>query len=372
MTTPNVIVDWYYSGGTSYYTAPNGTVTSVSWNTGRQNITDQWSGSTATVYGRLPSSLTYSPQIGQRVRIQVYTGSSSYVAAFWGYVSDYRVIYGWTSAYDTWEMTLETGYGLAGRQVSTVSSSAGALTNAFVDTIVAAMPTNSMKNAGGFSTNTSAQTYTSQITAAINAALFTDCGFMVDSVYTSAPDFWPATYLNGHQNMGLGDGGTYTDVSTDPTSSARYQNIEFQSSAYNYGQKVVVQASGLADQSSGSGTYAQTVQTINYTTAQAADVAGYLQAEFNYSATVPFSLTFVGASNSDYTVIRLGNAAQIGTAATVKFRGTTYQCIVQGLRFSANATDYQVTLYLSSSLQNAFLRLDNTVFGTLDNNRLGF
>jgi len=56
----------------------------------------------------------------------------------------------------------------------------------------------------------------------------------------------------------------------------------------------------------------------------------------------------------------------------VDFRGTTYYSIIEGIELDAGVTDWSCALALSSSLQNAFLKLNNPVFGTLDNNKLGF
>ena len=155
----------------------------------------------------------------------------------------------------------------------------------------------------------------------------------------------------------------------------RYTEIEFLSAAYNLGTKVTVQADGLAEQSSGSGLYAQTVSTINETTSQAADLAGYLKTKFEVSSQVPYALRFSGANQTYAYDLALAAADQTanGQAIVVYFRGLTYNCVIEGLQFDVSPqAGWSCTLNLSSSLQNAFLKLDNPIFGTLDNNKLGF
>lgn len=195
---------------------------------------------------------------------------------------------------------------------------------------------------------------------------------MRERTYDSPPDFQPQTIIQGHNSVNLGAySTTFTDVSADPSNYVRYTEIQFYSAAYNYGTKVTVQAAGLSDQSSGSGSYTQTFSTINETASQAANLAGYLKAKLDYSANVPYAITFSGAANTQEAV-SWADPVYVGYGLVVKFRGNTYNCIIEGVSFSANASDYQATLYLSASLQNAFLRLDNTVYGTLGNNKLGF
>ena len=374
-TKPQVIVQYYYPGASPSapsYTVPSGLVQSVSYSSGRQNITDQWQGGSATIYGRSPSSLAQTPTIGQHIRLQVYNEYA--IATYSGFISDYRVIYGKTTAYDTFEIAIESPFNLAGRATATVTAVAGQSTftlaqnagSAITGTITYIAPVD------GFTTTTSAQTYTEQVTSPLTDALNTDGGMMRERTYDSPPEFAPQTLIQGHNSVNYGVASTtFTDVAADPSSYVRYEEVQFYSAAYNYGTKVVVQAAGFADQVSGSGSYSQTISTVNETASQAANLAGYLKEKFNYAATVPYAITYSGAANTQ-EAIGWASPEYVGYALVVKFRGNTYNCIIEGMSFTANATDYRATLYLSASLQNAFLRLDNSVYGKLDNNKLGF
>jgi hypothetical protein len=67
----------------------------------------------------------------------------------------------------------------------------------------------------------------------------------------------------------------------------------------------------------------------------------------------------------------LSNPKNIKNAVNIKLRGTTYNAVIEGMDFDADPSNWRCTLYLSSSLQNAFLRLDDAVYGKLDTNKLG-
>jgi hypothetical protein len=56
----------------------------------------------------------------------------------------------------------------------------------------------------------------------------------------------------------------------------------------------------------------------------------------------------------------------------VAFRGTTYQCIVEGVTMSASPASSSFTFHLSGADLNAYLILNNAVFGRLDFNKLGY
>jgi len=54
------------------------------------------------------------------------------------------------------------------------------------------------------------------------------------------------------------------------------------------------------------------------------------------------------------------------------FRGVTYTCIIEGGAMSATPGSCSLTLYVSGADLNAYLILNNTVFGKLNNNKLGY
>jgi hypothetical protein len=62
----------------------------------------------------------------------------------------------------------------------------------------------------------------------------------------------------------------------------------------------------------------------------------------------------------------------IGTQVNVTFRGTTFTCIIEGATMTATPASSRYTFYLSGADLNAYLRLNNAVFGQLDYNKLGY
>jgi hypothetical protein len=62
----------------------------------------------------------------------------------------------------------------------------------------------------------------------------------------------------------------------------------------------------------------------------------------------------------------------IGARVSVTFRGTVYYSIIEGVRVTATPESSRYTFYLSGADLNNYLILNDTVFGTLDYNRLGY
>lgn len=372
-TKPTAIVAYYHDDVTPFV-GSLANVTSVSWSGGRQNITDQWAGTTCLITGFKPSDIALHPQVGKRARVYVYNGGAGTPAKFYGFVSDWRVIYGITAAYDTYELIIESGYARAGRTAGTVATTAGNSTSAMASSLVSLMGSDYVEQFDGWASTTSAQTIVGQYSNAVDQLMVTEQGTVVDTGLTFGgypQSFYSKLGLYGRNSTALYQNKwTFSDAGTAGT--IKYNEVEFLSSAQNYGQVVTVQASGFADQSSGTGDYVQTFSTINGSASEAANLAGYIKAQLNLLTAVPYSITTTGAVSTLSTAIEMADPAYIHQAATIVFRGNTYNCVVEGLSFTANQQDWRVQLFLSSSLQNAFLRLDSAAFGTLDNNRLGF
>jgi hypothetical protein len=98
----------------------------------------------------------------------------------------------------------------------------------------------------------------------------------------------------------------------------------------------------------------------------------------NYS-TAKFAITSItcqGEAQSSFQLDKIGVNGEfgktIGRQVSVTFRGTTFQCIVEGVTMSATPAGSSFTFFLSGADLNAYLRLDNTVFGKLDFNKLGY
>ena len=170
----------------------------------------------------------------------------------------------------------------------------------------------------------------------------------------------------------------FSDVRPQPEVTASYDEITFEGYADNYYTQVTVDPADYSAQTvqTGSAPYrTYTVNTLNSSTGQALDMANYLLSNYQTPRLAISSITVnmqsIGPPTGGYTLPFYGNQ-NVGTAVAVKFRGTTYNCIIEGSSWSGTPGNINATFYLSSALYNNFLLLDNTVYGTLNNNRLGY
>lgn len=342
----------------------------VDWSYGRQNLLDQYSPASCNIYGRRPDLLGGTPAIGDFLTIYVTEGGQS--AIFGGVVADYRVIYGITSTYDTWELRLDGALSYVARTYTTITTTAGASTFAMANSISSAAPYSLVYVAGTpsqWGSTTSAQTLTDSLGTTMQTLVTTEQGTIQETtggllVQAAVLNIWPRNYASA-STITFADDGT--------AGAYKYNEIEFRGTADNYSTKVIVSATGFADQTSGSGDYQVNVDTISGSTTEAANLAGYIKTSLDLNQNLPFAIRFSGALNqSTPAAISSGNPASTLAGAVVKFRGTTYKCRILGSDFMADQTDWQTTLYLSSSLANAWFVLGSTTNGVLGTNKLGF
>ena len=172
----------------------------------------------------------------------------------------------------------------------------------------------------------------------------------------------------------------FSDVANNSTNQV-YNQINFGSLADNFYTQVTVtpESFGPATVTQAGATVpfrAYQANTLNASTAQATDFANYLLANYGVSRFAITSLTCSAEAQNSFMLDRIGNSDVFGcapgTQVAVAFRGTTYQCIIEGVTMSATPDGASFTFHVSGADLNAYLILDNPVFGTLDNNRLGY
>jgi hypothetical protein len=152
-----------------------------------------------------------------------------------------------------------------------------------------------------------------------------------------------------------------------------YNQISFSSLADNWYTQVTVSPEGFSPATVSTGsvpfrTYA--VNTLNASNGQATDYANYLLATYKTQALRIFSVTcLLNGQKNDFPKYGQG---YIGTQVTVLFRGTTYQCVIEGGTWSGTPEQSTATFYLSSQDLNNYLILNDAVYGRLDYNRLGY
>lgn len=172
----------------------------------------------------------------------------------------------------------------------------------------------------------------------------------------------------------------FSDTANNATNQV-YNQINFGSLADNFYTQVTV-----APESFGSATVVKVGATVPYrtletntfnaSTAQAADFASYLLANYDVSRFAILSISCNAEAQSSFALDSINNddtlSLSVGTQVSVAFRGTTFQCIIEGVTMSATPKSSQYTFYLSGADLNAYLILDNAVFGKLDDNKLGY
>ena len=166
--------------------------------------------------------------------------------------------------------------------------------------------------------------------------------------------------------------GNFSDTTND-ASNHSYEKIAFTSLADNYYTQVTVSPEGFssATVSSGSAPYrTYQVNTLNSSTAQATDLANYLLSNYKTPALRIASVTC--NLNAQIGQIPAYGMNYISTQVSVAFRGTTYKGVIEGATFSGTPDSASATFYLSGQDLNNYLLLNDAVYGTLNNNKLGY
>lgn len=172
----------------------------------------------------------------------------------------------------------------------------------------------------------------------------------------------------------------FSDVANDATNQV-YNQINFDSLADNFYTQVTVTPESFPAATvtkTGAASPFRTYQTntLNNSTSQAKDYADFLLGTYGEPRFAISSFSCMAEAQSSFQLDKVGDFALLarapGTQVAVTFRGTTYQCLIEGVTMSATPAGAMFTYYVSGADLNAFLRLDNTVFGVLDANRLGY
>jgi hypothetical protein len=370
-TKPSATLEWRTAnaGANTPITTVTTGIQRVQWRSGRNTISDQWSAGGCIISGI--GFLSSEPVIGNYARVTVTDGATS--TKFYGLVADYTKNYGIKSTMDTFELRLEGCLAAFGRVTVTTSWAAGVFwTRPITDLSVQLSPVQVRLPSVSYSTETISASSTTDLYGNVTYPAITTGQAVLREV---GDEDWPGSWtLSPVVNVYDRNDPTnlYQLVGTfaDDGTGSGYNNIQFLSSSYTYGTRVTVDPLDVASQTSGSGLYTQTFTSYDQTTTQALNLAGYIRVSLDNAANVPYSITFEG-SGSSAGYIALTNPNKIKQAVNVKLRGTTYNCVIEGLEFDADPANWRCTLYLSSSLQNAFLRLDDAVYGKLDTNKLG-
>ena len=118
-----------------------------------------------------------------------------------------------------------------------------------------------------------------------------------------------------------------------------------------------------------------TVNTLSPSIGVGTDFANYLLGNYQNPA---LELSSFSATAEQQTTNKLDQLALFsvanypGKSIVVTFRGVNYFCIIEGVTMSATPNSTRFTFYVSGQDLNAYLILDNTKLGKLDENKLGY
>jgi hypothetical protein len=173
---------------------------------------------------------------------------------------------------------------------------------------------------------------------------------------------------------------SFSDVS-NVGNIQKYNQISFDSLADNYYTQVTVTPEGFSaatvTQAGATTPYrAYQTNTLNASTSQATDFANYLLANYGTARFAISSFTCSAEAQAQNYLDFVGWNTDLttcaGTQVAVTFRGTIYQCLVEGVRVSATPAGAVYTFFVSGADLNSYLILDNATFGKLDSNRLAY
>lgn len=363
------------SGLTSASTTILSNVQQVSFFAGREHQLDQYNASTATVTLRYPTG--YATPIaslvpGAFLSIQVYNSTTSW--GIWsGKVANVSIDYGMPYSGGVGNADYVTIQGEGGfAAFARASGNNYAMAAAIFNTQATRCNEQTLLQLDTLSGFGSDYLFPASTIAGTWGDWINQCVLTMNGRIREYSD--SVSVINAYSSL-VPTWGSFSDVPADWISGySPYEQIAFQGVADNYYTQVTVDPADYAAQTvqTGSAPYrTYVVNTLNSSTGQALDMANYLLATYQTPQVAIASVTVNMQSCVSNNLPGYGNT-YIGTAVEVKFRGTTYNCIIEGVRWAGVPGDINATFYVSAQAYNNYLILDNLVYGQLDFNRLGY
>ncbi len=370
------VVQYQLEYGDTYATLTNvaTNLVNVNVNYGRQAQLNQYNANTATATMRYPNGYA-SPNAswisGTWVRISVRLGTTgTYKQLFVGRVADVAVEYGIpyvgsVGNADYVTLSCEGNFAAFGR----VQGNSYAMTAKSLSAQAGSCATETGLNISTQSGFGGTQLFPATTISGtwgdwVNRTVLTMNGRMIDisdGIMVVNPYYKASAFY-----------GNFSDTTND-ASNHSYEKIAFTSLADNYYTQITVtpESYSAATVSTGSAPYrTYAVNTLNNSTSQATDYANYLLSNYKTPALRIASVTC--NLNAQISEIPAYSMAYISAQVSVAFRGTTYQCVIEGATFSGTPDSASATFYFSAADLNNYLLLDNAVYGKLDSNKLGY
>lgn len=371
-------VSYTTDGGNTYTALTN--VQNIFLNIGRQAQLDQINASTASFEMRYPTG--YASPIaalvtGTQIKIENTTGTP--YAVWYGRINDVQAKYGipysgGVGNADYVSVSLEGNFAVLGRmQGNNYAMAAGTI----VDQITAANAQTGMV-LGFYTNNTTLRTlgattvsgtwgdWVNRVCQSTNSRMWD--GFTNNLIGIADPFFINTSTVN------------FSDTANNSTNQI-YNKINFDSLADNYYTQVTVTPEGYSaatvTKAGATVPYrAYQTNTLNASTSQATDYANYLLSTYGTARFAISSFTCSAEAQNSFQLDKIGSYSFLayapGTKVAVTFRGTTFQCVVEGVTMQATPAEASFTYYVSGADLNNYLILGDPVFGKLDQNKLGY
>jgi len=369
-----------FKQGSTWYDLPD--IQTVNIFRGRRLQIDDYGIDTASLQTINPSDWSTAPKLGDQ--ISIYIDAPGYVVGvddflmFTGRIRDVAIDYGKTPSADEVTVSCEGLQADWGRAQLVNFSLPEQLTDESILDIGTEVGLSTAQFFGR-STN-SAITFTGNALDLVNQITRTEEARMwaYASTITATPDlWWFGRNSNNASVYYFTDGTAASDIAAQ-----KYDQVEFRSSADNFYNEVVVDPAAVATQIATLSTtpiYSLNKDTRDYSTGQASDHALWLLNNFQNKNQAIAAVSFTEIEQSSTTGSGAPNAqplilaeVPIATKFAIVFRGSTYFTIGEGIQISARPGQTRFTIFMSGQDQNAYLTLNDAVFGTLDNNKLGF
>jgi hypothetical protein len=347
-----------------------GDVIAFSCSDGRQVKSEMYGSSSASITFRVPSALPASFVLEALVQVRYVKGATNYYL-YNGYITNISYNYGILPSMDTATINLEGYLSFMGRgQLNSFALTAGTTGAEAVRVGNALTGTAKTVSNQGTKSYTDTSTYTGAAQNMITKLVAMEQGRLgqgANALYFYGRDVMqnPASAPYYYSKW------AFTD-SSPATNGWAYDEVTFASLTDNYFTLSTITPATVAVQQSGSGSRNLNIDTYDSTTTQAANLAAYVLGEFDNNTSVPVAVsTKESLGNYQTPAVIMDNIA-VGWMVPVTLRGTTYNAVIEGWSVTADPQDIRYTVYLSGFQQNNYLHLNDTVYGTLNYNQLGF
>jgi hypothetical protein len=370
---------WYPSGGTYFDGQYLDDLQTVNVTSGRVGVQDPYKAGTANIDGRNPSNLPVI-EVGDFLIVEAYPPDESlqYIL-FQGRIADVQIQFGFIQSLDRYTIFAEDALANAGRLNINGSWIAGISTGEAASNFLAGsgIPITVMDTFPERASKVSAQTLTNaNVLTVLNQLMATEQGNL-----TSASN--DQIQWQGRNEFTVSNSSAlFTDdpAEVSITPQIVYDVLNFASLANNVANKVIVTPEGLAPQTFGTGTKSFELKSYDQTTAQAGDLAAYVQSTLTQATDVPYSISSRVSMQTDLFLLALAaTGVRERLFIQVELRGTVYNCIINGATVSSDPSDTRVQLNLFAADLSSFFVLDNSFYGRLQddgppayNNKLGF